>query len=637
MNQPDRILNQPSQARHRSGNEMYKTYRVTDHFGRPMVVEDGHIKPGRNQETGTRMTLLVPESEQNGGYLMFSRGGPFSFDFDPYVSRFHYVDLRRDESGAVALVIPGTGLFLSSHPDGYYFCERRQAMEWELFTLDDISIEDEQDRSYAGKIYESIFKFNEYIEAGIDRKYISCHEKRLLLDGLLASVKKIALETLEDFAGYIVNDPEWIEVICDGNRDVWSENALRPLIRWLRDRDGYEKPGNLIDERYDFLSWGIVPPEGFGVRPRCPVEIIVRAIRARVEPRKDFCVLATARNEGIYLAEWISYYKSIGFEKAFIYINDCIDHSERILASMEKRRFVSYFETVSGEGVNVQGKAYSHCLSFVPEILDYKWVLIVDLDELFVYDRRAFADLKQYFSFIERRETDSVAFDWINIGSGGQIVWRDRPFFERFSRSGYHEANKIKTAFRPQRAATSYPHFPIEYDNYSFIRRNSVGSLIRTRLHEERHGVLGKHVNDDPDSRFAVIYHYYFKSIEEFIWKSSRNRGDHPKSAEIRDVAFHEELVRYFLEKFEIEDRSTSGNPCFPDISLIADRYHEEYDSLMEDDEVRKAVGDNGDLYRKKFADLISIMVARKACYRENQLKMLNMIIDAASCVEQSS
>lgn len=637
VDQLNRTLNQPSQAGRRSGDEMYKAYRVTDHFGWPMVVEDGRVKPGRSQEKSTHIILLVPLNEENSGYLMSGRDDPFYFDFDPYVGRIHHVDLRRDESGRVSLVIPGTGLFLSVHPNGYYFCERREALEWELFVLEDISIEDEQDRSCVEKICESISRFSEYIGAGICRKYIPRHEKRLLLDGLIANIRKISLKTLEDLAWCIVNDPEWVEIICDGNRDMWSENALRPLVRWLGDRDDYKKSANLIDQRYDFLSWAIVPPEGFGVRPRGPVEIIVRTIRAMVEPRKDFCVLATARNEGIYLAEWVSYYKSIGFEKAFIYINDCVDHSEKILKSMEKRKFVSYFETMSGEGVNVQGKAYSHCLSFVPEILDYKWVLIVDLDELFVYDRKVFADLKQYFSFIERRKTDSVAFDWINIGSNGQIVWQDKPFFERFSRPGYHEADKIKTAVRPQKAATSYPHFPIEYDNYSFIRRNSAGALIRTRVNEERHGVLGKHVNDDPDNRFAVIYHYYFKSIEEFIWKSSRNRGDHPKSAEIRDVAFHEELVRHFLEKFETEDQSTSGNPCFPDISLIIDGYHEEYASLMEDEEVRKAVSNNGDLYREKFADLISIMVARKTWYRGNQLKMLGMIIDAASCVKQSS
>ncbi|MCP1202019.1 glycosyltransferase family 2 protein [Acetobacter oryzoeni] len=606
------------------GKAMENFYKIIDHFGREIGLNtDGTLAPKKDNKDCSDVFLFISSRNQNIGYIIpESKRKVFCAD-DPFGECVYSLNVFYANVNQVAFTDVSNGFFLTSVDWGWLTFEARNMQEWELFTLRKIEYSCIAEKKYVVEVVHSIENFLENYSCFSELS--SEQEKKSIILGFFAHIRHIKLEELEQICSHISRDTEWVNIICDQDQSIWSSFGLKPLTTWLNNRN--TKPTSyIVGKDFDFLSDEIVPFDGYGTRSASATETIVRTIRALVKPTHDFCVLATARNEGIYLAEWVSYYKSIGFDGIYLYINDCEDNSRGILSSLEQEDYLEFFETVSKDGVNVQGKAYAHALSFLPQILNYRWVLIVDLDELFVYDKKQFKDLKSYFEFLEKKQVDTVAFDWINIGSNKQITWSEEPYFDRFSNKGFLEHEKLKTIFRPAKAAKSYPHFPVEFDNYSFIRRNSVGNLLKTRQNEEKHGPLGKHLNDAPDSRFAVIYHYYFKSIEEFIWKSARNRGDHPKNTDFLNTSFNEILVTWFLEHFEAENTVTSDSLSFPDISFLRDHFYEEYEKMLSIPTVKYEISINVDIFKNKLDTLLQKISQRKEFLGENQIKMLSML-----------
>lgn len=596
-------------------------YKIIDHLSRELCLDpEGKLTPRRGEGDYSGVFLFVSQSNRNIGYVIPEEKKKIFCADDPFGECIYSLNIFYGDDGQVAFTSVSNGFFLTSINWGWLSFEARDVQGWELFTLQEIEYSQFPEDNYVVSSSISIEKFLENYSF-----FGSISEKKEMVLGLFAHIRHLKVEELEKICLHISKDAEWIDAIYEEDQSIWSSYGLNHLTSWLNNRNVIPA-SYIIGEDFDFLSDEIVPPDGYGTRPSSAVETIVRTIRALVEPTKDFCVLATARNEGIYLAEWVSYYKSIGFEGVIIYINDCEDNSKRILSSLEQENYLNFFETVSKDGINVQGKAYAHALGFLPQILDYRWVLVVDLDELFVYDKRQFKDIKSYFEFLEKRQVDSVAFDWINIGSNKQINWNENTYFDRFSNKGFLEDEKLKTIFRPAKAAKSYPHFPVEFDNYSFIRRNSVGNLLKTRKNEEKHGPLGKHHNDSPDPRFAVIYHYYFKSIEEYIWKSARNRGDHPKDTNLFNAAFHEILVAWFLEHFENENTVTSDSPAFPDISFLRENFYREYEKMLSIPSVKNEISVNIEIFRNKLGKLVEKISENKELLGENQMKMMSML-----------
>lgn len=541
------------------------------------------------EETAEDKALLyIPFAQSRKGYIFSERspGRKVRVGDIPFNNICIAVNLCLFKNCTYAFTPFGENLFLSVHAEeGWSFVRSSIIQKWEQFSLGSFSFHEIQNSEHILKFCRSIdCFFNHHMESPLE---ILIRDENFMR-GLIANVTFLKKSEIDDISKSIVYDSSSIAILQNIWPDLWSSVALVELHKWLENRDNYIPLENFVGLEYDFIGYESVPPEGRGHRPTSPIEFFVFSARSQVKPRKKACVLATARNEGIYFPEWISYYKSIGFEGIFIYTNDCVDKTENLLSILDKQKIIHWKDSKCGANTNAQGKAYGYALGFSPEILDYEWVLVCDLDELFVFDLDVFPTLDNYISYIERKEVDSISFSWIHIGSSEQKTWDNRPFFQRFTNNGFHEDAKIKSMFRPQKAAKAYPHFPIEFDGNVIVRRNSTGNLMRTRVNEEKHGPHGKHIDDVPDNRFATIYHYYFKSVEEFLWKSSRNRGDHPKVDEIGMVAFDEEIAKWFIQDFE-KNYPKDILPMLPNINRFSKNYFASYNNIFSIDGISEA------------------------------------------------
>ncbi len=244
--------------------------------------------------------------------------------------------------------------------------------------------------------------------------------------------------------------------------------------------------------------------------------------RRHVLPRRMACIVATAKNEGVYLLDWIAYHLSIGFEHIFLYTNDNDDGSDELLAALDSAGVISWLRNERAPPLGAQDKAYAHALSMLPQILDYRWTAIVDLDEYIGFEPGMFTSIVDYIGFQEAQSVDAIALSWLLFASLPGESWSEQ-FTPARMLLREREANKhVKSIFRPRQFAWSRPHDPVPTLGAPFEFRASDG-----RLHH--HAGVAHRVPafaELPSSQQAWIAHYFVRTTDEVFWKWSRGRSN---------------------------------------------------------------------------------------------------------------
>jgi hypothetical protein len=292
-----------------------------------------------------------------------------------------------------------------------------------------------------------------------------------------------------------------------------------------------------------------------------PFEINV-ALRGAVAPRQRACLLATARNEGLYLLEWIAYHRKIGFEQIFIYSNNNSDRSDDLLLALAEAGEITWIENAVANGTRAQWKAYGHALRVIPETLDYAWCLTLDLDEFFLPGPGVFDSVGSFLSWHEAQPVDAIAINWVMVGSNGQTHWRDDLMLRRFARVSPHPDAHVKTMFRTREFIHSFPHEAIRHRRRDYVFRAANGDLY------EYDKASGRAISSRPDMRFAAIVHYFFKSNQEFLWKAARNRGDDALGPQLDLAGLKSNFIRGFVQMSQHEEWLSPMLPYAPQVDL---------------------------------------------------------------------
>ena len=123
---------------------------------------------------------------------------------------------------------------------------------------------------------------------------------------------------------------------------------------------------------------------------------------------------------GRYILEWVAHHKALGFEHCFIYSNDNVDGSNRLLQALSIAGEITWLRNVVAAGTRPQWKAYNHALQMLPEILDYEWTLVIDLDEFFELDYTVFDHVDAYLRWCQHGSVDAIALCWFVLGSNAE-------------------------------------------------------------------------------------------------------------------------------------------------------------------------------------------------------------------------
>jgi len=105
-------------------------------------------------------------------------------------------------------------------------------------------------------------------------------------------------------------------------------------------------------------------------------------------------------------------------------------------------------------------------------------------------------------------------------------------------------------------------HVPQADERLSLTCRDAVGALH----------MLASPFAAVPRDTHAWVAHYFFKSVEEFIWKSVRGRGDLPLSDTVQPVNVSETFMGAFVSQFRANNAVSDARMTACAKGLMAER-----------------------------------------------------------------
>ena len=254
----------------------------------------------------------------------------------------------------------------------------------------------------------------------------------------------------------------------------------------------------------------------------------------KIKFENELSIVAIAKNEGLYIKEWIEFHKLVGVSKFYIYDNESSDSLKNILKNYIANGEVIY---TYFPGKSMQLPAYNDAITRYMH--KSRYMAFIDLDE-FLMPSEYGKLLPDIINDIVNQSIHAagVGVTWRVFGSSGYEKKPDGLVTECYMKRGvdncwqnYH----IKTVCNP-RLVKYYvsPHFPLYKLGLWNINEN--GRRLRAWFS------LGQCYNK------IKINHYFCKSKEEALMKWNRGLADRNE--------------KYDWKKFEDHDLNDIYDDC---------------------------------------------------------------------------
>lgn len=179
-------------------------------------------------------------------------------------------------------------------------------------------------------------------------------------------------------------------------------------------------------------------------------------------------LIATARNEGPFLLEWVAYHRAIGFDQIIILSDTSKDGTEALLVKLASTRAITHIPRTEQPNIDVKGfrnRAYAHALTLdIVQASD--WVMVLDIDE-YLNIHVGGGTLKEFFDAMGKvGHADVISLSWRIFGNAGQSEFVNRLLLPRFTRAAPadHVIDDkhlgVKSLFRPGPVVRIGPHRP---------------------------------------------------------------------------------------------------------------------------------------------------------------------------------
>lgn len=224
------------------------------------------------------------------------------------------------------------------------------------------------------------------------------------------------------------------------------------------------------------------------------------------------CICAIAKEENVYLREWVEWHKNIGISKIFLYDNNDEDGErfEDVINDYVESGFVQIISCLRGINYgNRQMFAYNDFYKS-EESLEYDWVAFIDIDE---YINTNGIHINTVLSKDLYKNFDVIKLYWKYFGDNNIVrVNNTYSVRERFE-TAKSEVKKISK---------------------SIVRLNkNIGLILVHNPYDEvptcdEHGRKVPHICGEmlpgvkPTADIIWIDHFRYKTIEEFVKKMTR-------------------------------------------------------------------------------------------------------------------
>lgn len=252
---------------------------------------------------------------------------------------------------------------------------------------------------------------------------------------------------------------------------------------------------------------------------------------------------AIAKNENLYIREWVEWYKNLGISKIFLYDNNELDGErfEEVINDYIESGFVEVIDVrgvekgcvYDKEGINLQPKCYIDC--YENKVKDFDWICFFDIDEFLT-----FKNGYNLFGFLNQKifnYTDTILVSWEHYDDNNLYDYDIRNVVERFphkSKIGFHGVKSIVKTNKIiyEKTLENLIHcFRLIGDNVKFSNGNKVNL---TNIHN-----WYSLSNTAHDKCNVVLNHYKTKTIVEYLlrhlgrhWGTGKKYTDNVKSIE---------------------------------------------------------------------------------------------------------
>ncbi|AUQ70058.1 glycosyltransferase family 2 protein [Phaeobacter inhibens] len=302
-----------------------------------------------------------------------------------------------------------------------------------------------------------------------------------------------------------------------------------------------------------------------------------------------YTLVATAKNEGPAILEWVAYHKMIGFETIIIYQNDSDDFTHETLKILRDMGEIAYFYNRAERGRH-QVKAYKRAAQQAA-FREAQWVLALDLDEFLLVraDGGTVQDLVDAMP-----ECNQIMLNWKRFGGAGKTRISQDLVVETFTLA--EDEARVKTHLTPFKAMfdpSAYTRCGVHRPQGQLIPEDQIricnGSGLPLNAYEHRNFRA-----KDPGQRaLAQINHYITKDAASFVLKSYRgsahqaNRAIDRKYWTRRNYNSQEDLL-LAARADAIRDRmqeldAASGGRLLDLRDQAIELHRSRFDALMED------------------------------------------------------
>lgn len=238
--------------------------------------------------------------------------------------------------------------------------------------------------------------------------------------------------------------------------------------------------------------------------------------------------IATLRNEGAFLLEWLAHHRACGFTDFLIFTNDCDDGTDLMLDRLADMGWLTH---IRNPGPHEEGPQWAalKAADRHPLTRAADWVLVLDIDE-FVNIHAGDRSLSALIA--ARPEATAFPLTWRLFGNGGVVRQEDRPVTETFLRAAPRvlhwpwRALMFKTLFRNdgsyRKLGVHRPRAPVKDRMAAQVWIDGSGARLPDSY------ATGRLFSDLGADHYGLVQlnHYALGSAEGFLVKSDRGRAN---------------------------------------------------------------------------------------------------------------
>lgn len=229
-----------------------------------------------------------------------------------------------------------------------------------------------------------------------------------------------------------------------------------------------------------------------------------------------------AKDEDLYLEEWINFHRVIGSEHIYIYDNESKIPIKELLNKYIKEKIITVIDM---PGRHIQMDAYNHCLKNFGS--SSKWIAFIDVDEFLV--PKSTDTVSEMLT--EYEQYGGLASHWIWYGNNGYINKPNGLVIENYTMAAQKNwcmHRHIKSVVQPEK--TEFPQDPHYFkykEPYYAVLENHTrinGSISFPCANCNKSDIIENHCCDTGEVHVNKIQtnHYFTKSYNEFMIRHHR-------------------------------------------------------------------------------------------------------------------